>query len=330
MWQVVELRRYPDGMPREADFGIARRPPVVPGANEVLLRSHLISLDPYLRPLLGGRYGVPRPEPGAMIPGSALSQVVHSNSERFAAGDWVVGDTGWCDYAVAAAEALRRVDAEVAPLSTALGVLGIPGLAAWAGLNTIGQPQAGETVLVSTAAGAVGSVAGQLARRAGCRTVGIAGLPEKCAIAREAYGFAECISHLSPTFAEELRAACPDGIDVYFDNVGGSVLEAALSLLRPGARVVLCGMSAQYNQSQRPPGPNLAPVIAARATMQGLVVFDHLARLDEFIAEVGPLVRDGSVQYRESITDGLASAPAAFIAMLAGRNLGKALVRVAP
>lgn len=326
--QVVQVLRYPDGMPREADFGLDQRPLEAPGAGEVLLRSHWLSLDPYLRPLLAGRYGVPRPALGAVVPGGALSQVVHSNSERFAAGDWVVADTGWCDFAVAGADGLRRVDPDQAPLATALGVLGIPGLTAWAGLKTIGRPQPGETVLVSTAAGAVGSVVGQLARRGRCRTIGVAGLAEKCAVARDAFGFDECVSHLSPTLAEDLRAVCPDGIDVYFDNVGGPVLEVALSLLRPRARVVLCGMSAQYNQAQRPPGPNLGPVIGARATLQGLVVFDHLARFDEFTAEVAPLVRDGSVQYRETISEGLAAAPAGFIAMMAGRNLGKALVRV--
>ncbi len=326
--QVVQVLRYPDGMPREADFGLDQRPLQAPGAGEVLVRTQWLSLDPYLRPLLAGRYAVARPDLGAMVPGGALSQVVQSNSEHFAVGDWVVGDTGWCDYAVAPAGILRRVDPEQAPPSTALGVLGIPGLTAWAGLKTIGRPQPGETVLVSTAAGAVGSVAGQLARRAGCRTVGIAGLPEKCAIARDAFGFDDCVSHLSPTLAEDLRAACPDGIDVYFDNVGGEVLEAALSVLRPRARVVLCGMSSQYNQAERPPGPNLGPVIAARAILQGLVVFDHLARFDEFSAEVAPLVRDGSIHYRESISEGLAAAPAGFIDMMSGRNLGKALVRV--
>ena len=328
--QVVQLVRYPDGMPREADFALDQRALQAPRAGEVLLRTHWLSLDPYLRPLLAGRYAVPRPELGAMVPGGALSQVIQSESECLVAGDWVVGDTGWCDYATMASESLRKIDPEQAPLSTALGVLGIPGLTAWAGLKTIGRPQSGETVLVSTAAGAVGSVAGQLARLSGCRTVGIAGLPEKCAIAREAFRFDECVSHLSPTFAEDLRAACPDGVDVYFDNVGGTVLEAALSLLRPRARVALCGMSAQYNQAQRPPGPNLGPVIGARAVLQGLVVFDHLPRLAEFTAEVAPMVRDGRVQYRESISDGLASASSAFIAMMAGRNLGKSLVKVAP
>lgn len=328
--RVVQVLRYPDGAPQEADFGLDQRALPAAGNGEVLLRTHWLSMDPYLRPLLAGRYAVPRPELGAMVPGGALSQIVHSNSERFATGDWVVGDSGWCDYATAPAESLRKVDPQQAPLSTALGVLGIPGLTAWAGLKTIARPQAGETVLVSTAAGAVGSVAGQLARLTGCRTVGIAGLPEKCAIAREAFGFDACVSHLSPTFAEDLRTACPEGIDVYFDNVGGPVLEAALSLLQTRARVVLCGMSAQYNQAQRPPGPNLGPVIGARAILQGLVVFDHLTRFDEFTTEVAPLVRDGRVQYRESISEGLASAPSAFIAMMAGRNLGKALVRVAP
>lgn len=328
--QVVQLLRYPDGMPREADFGLQREPLSPPSDGEVLLRNHWLSLDPYLRPLLAGRYAIPRPPLGAVVPGGALAQVVHSNTAALAEGDWVVGDSGWCDYSVADSAQLRRVDPQQAALSTALGALGIPGLTAWAGLKTIARLQPGDTVLVSTAAGAVGSMAGQLARRAGCRTVGIAGLPEKCALARDAYGFDECVSHLSPTLADDLRAACPEGIDVYFDNVGGAVLEAALSLMRRNARVVLCGMSAQYNQAQRPPGPNLGPVIAARATLQGLVVFDHFSRFEEFIAEVAPLLRDGSLQYRESISDGLAAAPAGFIAMLQGKNLGKALVRLVP
>ncbi|QOY62731.1 NADP-dependent oxidoreductase [Lysobacter sp. H21R4] len=327
--QVVQVLRYPDGIPREQDFGLDRRPLAAPAAGEVVVRNHWLSLDPYLRPLLGGRYAIPRPERGAVVPGGAVGRVVESNAEHLGVGDWVVGDTGWCDFAVMSQDSLRRVDPDLAPPSTALGVLGIPGLTAWAGMHTIGRPQPGETVLVSTAAGAVGSVAGQLARLAGCRTVGIAGLEAKCTVAREAFGFDECVSHLSPGFAEDLRAACPDGIDVYFDNVGGPVLEAALSLLRPQARVVLCGLSSQYNQGGRPPGPNLGPVIAARATLQGLVVFDHLDRFNEFTDEVAPLVRGGSVQYRESVSEGLASAPAAFIAMMSGRNLGKSLVRLA-
>ncbi|MEO6926799.1 MAG: NADP-dependent oxidoreductase [Rhodanobacter sp.] len=326
--QAVQLLRYPVGAPRPDDFGMARRPLPQPGAGQVLLRTHILSIDPYLRPLLAGRYVVPRPALGSIVPGMGLARVVHSDHPSFAVGEWVVGETGWCEYTVADMRTLRRVDPALAPPSTALGVLGIPGLAAWAGLNSIGLPTKGDTVLVSTATGAVGSVAGQLARLAGCRTVGIVGLEDKRQIALDEFGFDACVSYRSPAFVDDLHAACPDGIDVYFDNVGGAVLEAAIPLLRQRARVVLCGLSSQYNQDQRPPGPNLGPVIGARARLEGLVVYDHLHRFAEFHAEVAPLVRDGAVRYREEVSEGLASAAQAFVDLMQGKNRGKALVRV--
>ncbi len=226
--QAVQLLRYPVGAPQTGDFDLVRRPVPQPAAGQVMLRSQVLSLDPYLRPLLAGRYVVPRPALGSIVPGMGLARVVHSEHQDLAVGTWVVGETGWCEYAVADPASLRQVDPTLAPPSTALGVLGIPGLAAWAGLNSIGLPQNGETVLVSTASGAVGSVAGQLARLAGCRTVGIVGLEDKRRIALDEFGFDACVSYLSASFVDDLRAACPDGIDVYFDNVGGAVLEAAV------------------------------------------------------------------------------------------------------
>lgn len=326
--QAVQLLRYPVGAPQTDDFGLTRRPVPKPDAGQVLLRTHTLSLDPYLRPLLAGRYVVPRPDLGSIVPGLGLARVVHSDHESLAVGEWVVGETGWCQYSVGDPAKLRRIDPTLAPVPTALGVLGIPGLAAWAGLGTIGRPQKGETVLVSTATGVVGSVAGQLARRAGCRTVGIVGLEDKRQIALDEFGFDACVSYRSPGFVEDLRAACPDGIDVYFDNVGGAVLEAAVSLLRLRARVVLCGLSSQYNQDQRPPGPNLGPVIGARARLEGLVVYDHTHRFAEFQAELAPLIRSGALRYREEVSEGLERAPQAFIDLMQGRNRGKALVHV--
>lgn len=326
--QEVQLLRYPVGAPQTGDFGLTLRPVPKPDAGQVLLRTHLLSVDPYLRALLAGRYVVPRPDLGSIVPGQGLARVVQSDHDSLAVDEWVVGETGWCEYAVGDPAKLRRVNPTLAPVSTALGVLGIPGMAAWAGLDTIGRPQKGETVLVSTAAGTVGSVAGQLARRAGCRTVGIVGMADKRQIALEEFGFDACVSYFSPSFPEDLRSACPDGIDVYFDNVGGAVLEAAISLLRLRARVVLCGLSSQYNQDQRPPGPNLGPVIGARARLEGLVVYDHMDRFAEFQAEVAPLVRSGELRYREEVSEGLASAPQAFVNLMQGRNRGKTLVRV--
>lgn len=207
---------------------------------------------------------VPPPPLGAPVPGQTVARVETSEDPRFPVGALVVADAGWSEYAVVDADGLRLLPEDGLPPSTALGVLGTPGLTAWAGMRTIAKPKAGETVLVSTAAGAVGSVAGQLARLAGCRVIGIAGSGEKCRIAEEEFGFHACVSHRSTDLGDELRAACPDGVDVYFDNVGVHVLAAALTCLRRRARIVLCGLSGQYNDAMPPPGPHLGPVIGAR------------------------------------------------------------------
>jgi NADPH-dependent curcumin reductase CurA len=208
-------------------------------------------------------------------------------------------------------------------------VLGIPGLTAWAGLRTIARPRPGDVVLVSTAAGAVGSMACQLARLAGADVVGVAGSADKCAIAVADYGCRTCIDYHATDFADALAAACPDGVDVYFDNVGGRVLEAALGRLRRHARVVLCGMIDQYNRDVRPPGPNLGPVIAARATLTGLVVYDHLDRYAEMVIELAPLIAQGQLRWREDVSIGIGMAAEAFCGMMRGANTGKALVQVA-
>lgn len=327
--RIVRVVRRPQGAPRAGDFELAEVSVPAPGAGELLLQHLYLSIDPYLRPLLAGRYGVPPPSPGDRVPGFVLARVVGSDDPRFPEGCHVVADGGWAEFSVARPEALRRVHDDGLPLSTALGVLGIPGLTAWAGLRRIARPRAGETVLVSTAAGAVGSVVGQLAARAGCRVVGIAGGPAKCRIATDVFGFDACIDHRDPDLAGALRAACPEGVDVYFDNVGAHVLEAALGCLRRGARVVLCGMIGQYNDAEPPPGPRLGPVVAARARLQGLVVFDHLHRFDRFRREVAPLVRSGALRYREDVVAGIEQAPAAFAALMRGENRGKSLVRLA-
>ena len=327
--QAIQLLRLPQGMPQAADFGLTRRPLPVPADGELLLRTHTLSLDPYLRPLLAGRYVVPPPALGTIVPGIGLAQVVGGDDKAFAPGTWVVAETGWCEYAVARPATLRRVDPGLAPLSTALGVLGIPGLTAWAGMKRIAQPHAGDTVLVSTAAGAVGSVVGQLARAAGCRVIGLTSSEAKQRIVVEEFGFDACVSYRSASFVEDLRSACPDGIDIYFDNVGGAVLEAALSILRLRARVVLCGLSDQYNRSERPAGPNLGPVIGARARLQGLVVYDHLQDFAQCQAELAAMIGAGTLRYREDVHHGLEQAPAGFIALLTGENRGKSLVQLA-
>lgn len=326
--QAVCLRQVPQGLPQLQDFELQQLPLPVPGDGQLLVRVSHLSLDPFLRAQLGGRYALPCPPLGSIVPGYGIGTVVADRSGRYQIGDVVTGMTGWAEFAAIDANTAAVVDTALAPASTAVGVLGIPGLTAWAGVRRILQPTAGQTILVSTAAGAVGSVVGQLCKAAGCRVVGIAGSAQKCAIVTDEFGFDACVSYRDADFAQALRAACADGIDGYFDNVGGAVLEAALSLLRLHARVVLCGLSDQYNRAERPAGPNLGPVIGARARLEGLVVYDHLADFARCRAELAQMIAAGTLRYREHIHDGLAAAPAGFIGLLKGENLGKALVRL--
>ncbi|WP_312916885.1 NADP-dependent oxidoreductase [Stenotrophomonas sp.] len=326
--QAVCLRQVPQGLPQLQDFELQQLPLPVPGDGQLLVQVQWLSLDPFLRAQLGGRYALPCPPLGSIVPGYGIGTVIEDRSGRFQIGDVVTGMTGWAEFAAIDANTAAVVDTALAPASTAVGVLGIPGLTAWAGVRRILQPKAGQTLLVSTAAGAVGSVVGQLCKAAGCRVVGIAGSAQKCAIVTDEFGFDACVSYRDADFAQALRAACADGIDGYFDNVGGAVLEAALSLLRLHARVVLCGLSDQYNRAERPAGPNLGPVIGARARLEGLVVYDHLADFVQCRAELAQMIAAGTLRYREHIHDGLAAAPAGFIGLLKGENLGKALVRL--
>jgi len=326
--QAVCLRQVPQGMPQAQDFELRQLPLPLIGDGQLRVQVQWLSLDPFLRAQLGGRYAVPCPPLGSIVPGYGIGTVVEDRSGRFQLGDVVTGMTGWAEFAAMDANAASLIDAALAPVSTAVGVLGIPGLTAWAGVRRILQPKAGQTILVSTAAGAVGSVVGQLCKAAGCRVVGIAGSAQKCAIVTDEFGFDACVSYRDADFAASLRAACPEGIDGYFDNVGGAVLEAALSLLRLHARVVLCGLSDQYNRAERPAGPNLGPVIGARARLEGLVVYDHLGDFAQCRSELAQMIAAGTLRYREHIHDGLATAPAGFIGLLNGDNLGKALVRL--
>lgn len=326
--QAVCLRAIPQGMPQLSDFSLQSLPVPPMQAGQVLVRLHWLSLDPFLRAQLGGRYVAPCPPLGAVVPGYAVGQVVEDTTGRFAAGAWVTGLLGWAQYAVADANALQAVDATLAPPATAVGVLGIPGLTAWAGVRRILDPQPGQTIVISTAAGAVGSIAGQLCKAAGARVVGLTSTDEKCALVTGTYGFDACVNYRAPDFADALRAACPQRIDGYFDNVGGAVLETVLGQLALRARVVLCGLSDQYNRAERPPGPNLGPVIGARARLEGLVVYDHLADFATCRQELAGLIAAGQLHYREHIHHGLEQAAAGFIGLLNGENTGKALVAV--
>ncbi len=324
------LSRRPEGEPRPGDFSLRETPLPEPGEGEVLTRTLLLSVDPYQRRRISGP---PSSEPllalGAVMVGESVGQVLASGDAEFRPGDIVVGSRGWQTHSVSAARQLTKIDTAAAPLGAWLGVLGMPGTTAYSGMRDIGQPQPGETVVVSAAAGAVGSVAGQLAKRAGCRVVGVAGGPDKCMWVQETLGFDDCVDHRSGDFADALGEACPLGIDVYFENVGGIVQEAAFARLNRHARVVMCGMIAQYNEKELPPGPNLGFVVSRRVRIEGMIVADQPERLVEWRALAAPWVRDGSLRHRETLIDGLERAPEALRQVLRGGNFGKMLVRLA-
>jgi NADPH-dependent curcumin reductase CurA len=329
MNRQIRLRSRPVGKPTVGNFESYDAPMPTLRDGEVLRRTLFLSLDPYMRGRMSDAPSYAPPvEIGAPMCGHTVSEVVESRNPAFARGDVVLGYDGWQQYGVSAGTVLRTLDRSV-PVSTALGVLGMPGMTAYVGLLDIGQLKAGETVVVSAASGAVGSVVGQLAKVKGCRAVGIAGSVEKCRYVVDELGFDACINYKTDDLKLALRASCPDRIDIYFDNVGGVVLAAVMKRLNRGARIPLCGLIAEYNEAENPPGPNLRPLIVARATIRGFLVLDHADRGPAFLQEMTPMVRDGRIKYREDVADGLDAAPAAFIGLLEGRNFGKQIVKVA-
>jgi NADPH-dependent curcumin reductase len=321
----------PEGTPAPENFGADTTAVPTPGPGQFLSRTLYLSLDPLYRAAMRGNSDASvRLNPGDVMSGETVAQVLESRHPGYRPGEYIVVRNGWQQFALSSGQGVRRLDPDRAPVSAALGVLGLPGLAGYTGLIYLGAPRPGQTVLVSAATGPVGCTAGQAARIVGARAVGIAGSQEKCDYAVHELGYAACINHRSPDLAAQIRAACPDGVDVYFDNVGGEVLSCVVQFLAPHARVILCGMSEAYNLEVLPPGPPLAPVLNARATLQGIIVQDHLHRLPELERVVGSWIRAGVFRYKEDIADGLASAPAAFCRLMRGENFGKALVRVAP
>jgi NADPH-dependent curcumin reductase CurA len=324
--QEVVLAALPQGEPRESDFELRDLPDAQPGDGEVLVRNVFVSVDPYMRSRMTGvRTYVGPYEVGGPIDGGAVGRVAESRHDAFAAGDWVLSMLGWREQGVVSGDRLRKLDPSLAPPSTALGVLGMPGLTAWVGLVDIGQVQEGETIYVSCAAGAVGSAAAQIARLKGLRVIGSAGSPEKVEWLRslgvEAFNYRET----------PLKEALADGIDVCFDNVGGEQFEGVLNVLRPFGRVIACGAISRYNDARPEPGPrNLGLVVSKRLRVQGFIVSDHSARFPAFLAEVAPWLAAGELHYRETVVDGIENVPAAFAGLFRGDNTGKMLVRVGP
>jgi NADPH-dependent curcumin reductase CurA len=326
----VRLRRHPVGMPRPTDFEIVDAPIPSPGEGEVLSRTLFLSLDPYMRGRISGvRSYAAGVEIGQVIVGGTVGEVVESRHAAFAPGDIVAGGAGWQAFGIAKAATLRKLDPRQAPVSTALGVLGMPGLTAYVGLLDIGQPKSSETVVVSAASGAVGAVVGQIAKLKGCRVVGVAGTAEKCEYVVKDLGFEACVNHRTQPLAAALQQACPKGIDVYFDNVGGPTLAAVLTLINVNARIPLCGMISEYNATEAPAGPNLRPLLVNRALIKGFIISDHLDRMADFLRDCTRWVQDGTLKYREDVVAGLDQAPAAFIGLLEGKNFGKLVVKVA-
>lgn len=327
--QIV-LRARPTGMPREEDF-LLRESPVPPlQEGQVLVRTQYTSVDPYLRGIMreGPSY-IGSVAPGDVIPAGSVGEVVESRHPGFQAGMFALGMWGWQEFGLSDGQSLHPVDPALAPVSTALGVLGMPGLTAYFGLLDLGEPKPGETVLVSGAAGAVGSLAGQIARIRGCRVVGTAGTDEKVRHLIEDLGFDAAFNYRTETAPlDRLRALCPAGIDVYFDNTGGPLTDAALLHINSFARIVLCGQIAQYNETAVPLGPRLLfQLVVKQARMQGFLVFQFQDRYREGIAQMAAWIRDGRLKYREDIVDGIENTPRAFIGLFTGDNTGKRLVR---
>jgi NADPH-dependent curcumin reductase len=327
--QIV-LAARPEGRPKLTDFRLEETAIPTASAGEVLLRVQYLSLDPYMRGRMDDRKSYAKPVSiGGVMEGESVATVIASNHPAYTEGDIVLARTGWRTYALSDRADLRKLDPAVAPVSTALGVLGMPGHSAYVGLLDIGQPRAGETVVVSAASGAVGSVVGQIAKIKGCRVVGIAGGEAKCRYVTNELGFDACVDHRAPDFATALARACPNGIDVDFENVGGAVLQAIWPLLNNFARVVVCGLIAHYNDATPASSPDFRYVLAKRLTVRGFIIIDHRARFDDFLRDVSVWLREGRIKYREDIIDGLEQAPEAFIGLLQGRNFGKQIIRVA-
>ena len=326
----ILFKSRPTGGVDASHFEVAAGPVGEPGAGEVLVRNIFMSLDPYMRGRMRDQKSyAPGFELGQVLQAGMVGEVVASNDPSLAVGDLVEGRLGWETYSVAQAGAVNRVDGNVASLSHYLGVLGMPSMTAWVGLRNIGQPREGETVYVSAASGAVGQIAGQIAKMHGCHVAGSAGSFEKAAYIMDELGFDAAFNYKeASSLGDALGQACPDGIDVYFENVGGAMLDAVLLKVNPYARIVACGMISQYNLEKPEGVKNLGTMVGNKVKMQGFIVSDHMDLKSEFMAEMSGWLADGKIKYREDITQGLENAPAAFIGMLKGENFGKQVVQI--
>jgi hypothetical protein len=325
----VLLASRPQGRVTKENFRIVETPVGTPAAGEVLVRNEWLSLDPYMRGRMNdAKSYVPPVQLGEVMVGQTVGEVIESRDPRFKPGDKVLSPLGWQLYGVAKGKELTPIDVNRAPASYYLGVLGMPGLTAWLGLSEIGQPKPGETVVVSAASGAVGSVVGQLAKIRGCRAVGIAGGKAKCDHVVRELGFDACVDYRAGNLLQDLRQACPKGVDVDFENVGGEILDTVLSVMNPFSRIVLCGLIADYDVSEPHGYKRLRSVLVNRIRMQGMIVFDWKHRYGEALEALAGHLAEGKLKYRESVVHGLDNAPGGLIALLKGEHFGKQLVKL--
>ncbi|MEM9969045.1 MAG: NADP-dependent oxidoreductase [Pseudomonadota bacterium] len=341
--QQIVLASRPDGAPKQENFRLETAPIPTIRDGEILVEVQYMSLDPYMRGRMDDAKSYAAPVPiGGKMEGGSVGKVLASTVDGFAEGDVAFGPFGWSTHAAAPAQMCRKLDPNIAPITTSLGVLGMPGLTGWHGLMEYGRPQAGETLVVAAATGPVGSIVGQLAKSLGLRVIGVAGGADKCAMAVDHFGFDLCLDHRAHADArslrEALKGACPKGIDIYFENVGGKVLEAVIPLMRPFGRIPICGMIAWYNAGglgENAGGAGLtAPklwrtILVNFLSVNGFIISNHWNRFPEFLAEVAPKVASGEIAVKEDITEGLENAPQAFMDLLTGGNIGKAIVKVA-
>ena len=329
------LAERPKGEPTRNTFRLVEAEIPSAGAQQMLLRTVYLSLDPYMRGRMSDAPSYAAPvEIDSVMVGGTIARVVTSNVDGFSIDDWVLSINGWQDYALSDGTGVTNIGRSPAHPSWAIGILGMPGFTAWAGLTRIGAPKPGETVAVAAATGPVGATVGQIGKLLGCRVIGIAGGPEKCDYVVDELGFDACIDHKAHDFAEQLAKASPNGIDVYFENVGGKVLDAVLPLLNSNARMPVCGLVSQYNATKLPGGPDrmnwlMGQILSKKLKVQGFIIFDDFGHLyPEFAKEMGSWVESGQIKYREEIIDGLENAPEAFTGLLRGENFGKRVIRV--
>ena len=325
----IKLAETPTGTPEPKHFDVHKEtmPDIKDG--EFLSKTLYLSLDPYMRGQIAGRHISGSVNPGDILRGETICEVVNSKHPEFAIGDIVSYFAGWQQFSVSDGQQVSKIDPRISPPSLALGILGMPGLTAYAGLIDLGEPKEGDVLVVSSATGGVGSMVGQIGKVKGCHVVGIAGSAEKCKWAVENAGFDVCLNYREEDLPSALDKSCPDGVDIYFDNVGGNILETVMERLSLSARVVLCGLMAQYNLEERLPGTNPSNIIRSRATVRGMVVYDHFHKQKDFVEDVLNWLDDGLITYREDVTEGIENSPESFCRLMKGQNFGKTIIKVA-